>query len=723
MTMYGDGQRIPRGKEAIVFSQAHNHSSQPTCYRSTWTKIYYEPWHSSGIPYTIALHSIKKTWTIEEYDALLRPRKVQEFEIYVNEAQPKNYMEKLVTLTGTSKQWVEAQFRGKGGSDAIAWDRLRGWIHSHPDSRKEVPLLGLWGATGYAPLLVSRKYGSRQFVPATRGLGLCEFVFEGDKTKKKILEIANAWLYPYQAKLAAPKLNPDYQIWRTKRKNCKIPSPSCGKALTLKEQFKVVPTEVEIVQQECQSDMFENELNHVNVDFKDLLDDSLQQHKDLIDELQDSMKMNNGNWDLQLQFARGDIKINHPHYTRFKAKMMKERLQNMEKFQEQVTQDMKNLRDTLKKEVLVEDSSSLPRKSQETCPRFVFSAGGLHSNVQNPTNLHDVSDSNLWASPIKTEVPNFNDPIKMEKLKEEQSRDFGATDDKFKYLEEGIKAMEGTDAFIGTNAMELSLVPDLILPPSFKVPEFKKFDCTSCPNAHLTMLCRKMKGYKNDDKLLIHCFQDSLTGSVMRWYNQLSRAQVSTWRELARAFEEQYKHVLVMVHDLLTLQNIGKNDKESFCEYAQRWRDIAAQVQPSLFEKETTTLFINSLESTPMYYAKLVGSTTRDFADLVTAGEAIERAIKSAKLNDPEASKKTHSKRRETEINMVGSGRRSYTNYQPSPQIIYPTTYLKPIADPLRQQTQSQGEPKSLKANKEKQTLHISQFPTKIFLPIYRKSD
>ncbi|KAL4298120.1 hypothetical protein GQ457_12G016320 [Hibiscus cannabinus] len=97
-----------------------------------------------------------------------------------------------------------------------------------------------------------------------------------------------------------------------------------------------------------------------------------------------------------------------------------------------------------------------------------------------------------------------------------------------------------------------------------------------------------------------------------------------------------------------------KKDKESFCEYAQRWRDIAEQVQPPLHEKEMTTLFINSLEFTPMYYARLIGSTTSDFVDLVTVGEAIDCAIKSGKLNDPEASKKTHSIRRETEVNMVG---------------------------------------------------------------------
>ncbi|MBA0636550.1 hypothetical protein Godav_021937, partial [Gossypium davidsonii] len=33
-----------------------------------------------------------------------------------------------------------------------------------------VPLLGIWGAVGYAPLMVLRQYMSRQFIPATQGL-------------------------------------------------------------------------------------------------------------------------------------------------------------------------------------------------------------------------------------------------------------------------------------------------------------------------------------------------------------------------------------------------------------------------------------------------------------------------------------------------------------------------------------------------------------------------
>ncbi|MBA0787889.1 hypothetical protein Gotri_027145, partial [Gossypium trilobum] len=56
-----------------------------------------------------------------------------------------------------------------------------------------VPLLGIWGAVGYAPLLVLRQYRSRQFIPTTHGLAECEFSYGGDGYKKKIQEMSNAW--------------------------------------------------------------------------------------------------------------------------------------------------------------------------------------------------------------------------------------------------------------------------------------------------------------------------------------------------------------------------------------------------------------------------------------------------------------------------------------------------------------------------------------------------
>ncbi|KAH1046005.1 hypothetical protein J1N35_036789 [Gossypium stocksii] len=56
-----------------------------------------------------------------------------------------------------------------------------------------VPLFGIWGAIGYASLLVLRQYRSRQFIPVTHGLAQHEFSYKGDNYKKKVQEISNAW--------------------------------------------------------------------------------------------------------------------------------------------------------------------------------------------------------------------------------------------------------------------------------------------------------------------------------------------------------------------------------------------------------------------------------------------------------------------------------------------------------------------------------------------------
>ncbi|MBA0749950.1 hypothetical protein Gogos_003822 [Gossypium gossypioides] len=52
----------------------------------------------------------------------------------------------------------------------------------------QVPLLGIWGAIGYAHLLVLRQYRSRKFIPATPELAQFEFEYKGDNYKKKFLE-------------------------------------------------------------------------------------------------------------------------------------------------------------------------------------------------------------------------------------------------------------------------------------------------------------------------------------------------------------------------------------------------------------------------------------------------------------------------------------------------------------------------------------------------------
>ena len=60
---------------------------------------------------------------------------------------------------------------------------------------------------------------------------------------------------------------------------------------------------------------------------------------------------------------------------------------------------------------------------------------------------------------------------------------------------------------------ELCLVPDLVMPPKFKMPKFEKYDGTKCPENHLATYCNKMAGHAHNEDLLIHVFYDSLTGT------------------------------------------------------------------------------------------------------------------------------------------------------------------------------------------------------------------
>ncbi|KAA3478122.1 Gag-pro-like protein [Gossypium australe] len=261
-----------------------------------------------------------------------------------------------------------------------------------------------------------------------------------------------------------------------------------------------------------------------------------------------------------------------------------------------------------------------------------------------PANFLTGSSSNLGDNLPKIMVPDFDDAVEGEKAKAEFPKEF---EDRCKWLEEKFKALESTDYQCEVDARKLSLVSNLVLPPKFKMPEFEKYNGTSCPEAHITMFCRRMTGYVNNDQLLIHCFQDSLTEAPAKWYNQLSCTQIKSWKDLAQAFMKHYGHVTDIAPDRIMLQNMEKKSGESFRKYAQRWREVAMQVQPPLLEKEMTMLFINTLKAP--FINHMLGSATKSFTDIVMSGEMIENAIRCGKIKAGESMRKTASKKRENE--------------------------------------------------------------------------
>ena len=125
---------------------------------------------------------------------------------------------------------------------------------------------------------------------------------------------------------------------------------------------------------------------------------------------------------------------------------------------------------------------------------------------------------------------------------------------------------------------ELCLVPDVVIPPKFKMSKFEKYDETKCLENHLATYYRKMTGHAHNEDLLIHLFYESLAGVVAQWYRKLKKDQIRTWRDLARAFLEQYKYMLETAPDRLTLQGMKKGPDKDYREYAVKWKKVASMV-------------------------------------------------------------------------------------------------------------------------------------------------
>ena len=64
--------------------------------------------------------------------------------------------------------------------------------------------------------------------------------------------------------------------------------------------------------------------------------------------------------------------------------------------------------------------------------------------------------------------------------------------EKFDHIEEWLRVIERGRDYAFADMAELCLVPNMVIPLKFKVPDFDKYKRTSCPKNHLKMYCRKM---------------------------------------------------------------------------------------------------------------------------------------------------------------------------------------------------------------------------------------
>ena len=88
---------------------------------------------------------------------------------------------------------------------------------------------------------------------------------------------------------------------------------------------------------------------------------------------------------------------------------------------------------------------------------------------------------------------------------------------------------------------------------------------------------------------------------------RLDNKKIQRWKDLVESFVKQYNYNMDIALDRTNLSNLGKKEKESIKEYAQRWRESTAQVHPPLMDKEMVTLFADTLKAS--YYEHVMGSS------------------------------------------------------------------------------------------------------------------
>ncbi|KAG8500113.1 hypothetical protein CXB51_004328 [Gossypium anomalum] len=202
-------------------------------------------------------------WKVERTAFHMFLKKFAPLEAYLKKEWPREV---------TEQHWVSVfqNLRAEDITWRAPWIRPSVLLYKY-GGQDWVPLLGLWGGVGYAPLLVQRQFSSEQFIPAIGGLAQFEFPFAGEGYMKRVRDIAKSWkeIHFMELALYADTLTQDYDIWRRQRVSSHQISLT---NYTAQNPFlEEMPSELEIARQE-----FEREKAKMSKDLSTLQEENYQ---------------------------------------------------------------------------------------------------------------------------------------------------------------------------------------------------------------------------------------------------------------------------------------------------------------------------------------------------------------------------------------------------------------------------------------------------------------
>ncbi|KAI4380325.1 hypothetical protein MLD38_006529 [Melastoma candidum] len=177
------------------------------------------------------------------------------------------------------------------------------------------------------------------------------------------------------------------------------------------------------------------------------------------------------------------------------------------------------------------------------------------------------------------------------------------------------------------------VIPQIQIPPKFKMPEFEKFRGNGCPELHLKHFCHKMVVYPTDDKLRIAMFQESLAESALHWYYTKDVSQYATFRELALDFLNYCSFNVEMAPTISDLRKLKRYRSEDIKQFAYRFREMASQIKPALKEKELKDEFFQLLSCEYLPY--MIGQTITTFAQAVINADKLDGVNRKGLIPSP----------------------------------------------------------------------------------------
>ncbi|KAI5406028.1 hypothetical protein KIW84_052692 [Lathyrus oleraceus] len=237
--------------------------------------------------------------------------------------------------------------------------------------------------------------------------------------------------------------------------------------------------------------------------------------------------------------ALDDYKLTHRYYTRANASRLMDHLeQENHELKEEVarlTALMESFMAAQRIVISVIVSSTVPAANAHFAPTAMpagFPWGMPPSFMpEGPaptfTSLPTSSPVLAVPPPVVHTIPRVDDTIYHSEQSEgpDVYEKMDSMKDQFLELRKELKTLRRKDLF-GKSSTELCLVPNVKIPVKFKVPDFEKYKGNTCPLSHLVMYARKMSTQTDNDQLLIHYFQDSLSGAAIRWYMGLDSANI-----------------------------------------------------------------------------------------------------------------------------------------------------------------------------------------------------